>query len=121
MRVPRSWLRELTGSSYVQFGKRQINLGSVATTAKKKYEKLLQEHGFSEPNKDVSVRELVTLFLKWSKEEHESDTTDWYGRFPNDFVDQYGRLLVSQLKPYMVNNSCCREMWTQSTRRCGII
>ena len=121
MRVPQPWFRKQTGCYYVQFGKKQVNLGCSAKQAKQEYERLLKEHGFCKPEDDLTVRELVELFVEWSREHNEPSTTDWYARFLEPFSEQYGKLRVRQLKPYLVNNWVRRDSWSQATRRCGIV
>lgn len=84
--------------------------------------RLLAEGGQVPEPSHFLVASVCDLFLDYSQKNHEPDTYDWYRRFLQDFCDTYGRVAVSDLKPFHVYRWLdLHEGWGPGGRRHAVI
>jgi integrase len=121
MRVPQPFFRSHDGWWYVQIGKKQIKLAKgkdAEEEAYRQYFKTMADYGLAAaptPPKQLKVSALFDHFLEWSHKHHEPDTYDWYRFYLQSFSDLYGRMQVTELKPFCVTCWLGRQDWGDST------
>ncbi len=129
--MPRKpYFREFDGWWYAQIraGKKrkQVKLVRGRENEQEAYRafcRLMAEEGgrVPEPTR-LTVAVLCDLFLDHSERHNDRRTYDWYKKFLQDFCDQYGKVVVTDIKPFHVNRWLdLHKGWGYGSRRCAII
>jgi site-specific recombinase XerD len=74
-----------------------------------------------QPPVDASVASLCDLFPEWCEKHNSARTYELYRDFPQSFCKQCGRMRVTELKPFSVNQWLDRQTGWREARRGAII
>lgn len=87
---------------YVQIGKKQTRLGDDEDSAWKEYYRVMAEETITEASQ-ITVREVVDRFLKWTKTNRNERTWRWYDNFFKAILPALpAGLLVNDFKAHHV-------------------
>ena len=118
---PKPFFREARGLWYVQVDGKQINLGADREAAFRQYHQLMQQPtpAVALP---ISVASIVDAFLDWSQKHQAERTFDRYRDYCQSFINLFPELLVSELKPFHVQEWVDSQTgWGNTTKRNAIV
>jgi integrase len=126
MRTPaKPWYRASKHAWYVEFNGKQVRLAKGQDNYKAALDafyKLMANGAGKLPDADtLRVATVCDLFLDHSQKHNTDDTYRWYKHFLQDFCDQYGTLLVQDLKPLHVSKWLDAHAKWKGARRSAIM
>lgn len=101
---PKPFFRKSRKLWYVQIDGKQINLGPDEELAFLKYHQLMGQPKKRPVARDDSLPFIIDAFLEWVQKHRAADTYEWYRCRLQRFVDRYPNLLISELRPFHVEN-----------------
>lgn len=116
MRPYKPWFRKATNSWYVEIAGRQQPLGkhpdgcqpprkgkngwNAPPEIMTAFHRLMAADPVTLPkSQEIQVAQVCDLFLCYSNKHHKPETYNWYRYFLQTFCEQFGTLLVADLKP----------------------
>ncbi len=120
---PKPFFRENRCLWYVQVDGKQINLGADRETAFRQYHQLMQQPAQTATSTAaVSVASIVDAFLDWSQKHQAERTYSRYGEYCQSFVNLFPDLLVSDIKPFHIQEWVDSQSgWGNTTKRNAIV
>lgn len=117
MKQPKPFFRKFTGTWYVQFGKKQVNLGPDKKAAWAKYHEIMAEQrsvGLS----ITTVAQLFECYLDWCHKRRAEGTYLNARHYCRSFIATIGKKLqIFSLKPKHVSQWLDEHPgWTQTTQ-----
>jgi integrase len=105
MKHPKPWFRKANKTWYCCINGVQEKLGTDKKEAHDAYHKLMASRITVAIDRTLTVEGLKTIFLNWSKANHEPETTLWYKTFLDSFCQHEGngKLKAFQILPYHVD------------------
>lgn len=121
MKQPKPFFRRYTPSSYLQIGKRQINLGGDKKVAWEKYHQIMASRQ-DLTSAAVTVAQLFEAYLDWVQKRKAPATYLHAKHYLGSFVQSVGtRLALGRLKPTHLTKRIDRHAnWSDTTRNDAI-
>jgi integrase len=101
-RTPKPWFREDRQSWFVTIDGKRQNLGPDKTKAHQKFHELMSKPVQKRVVLPASVAVLVDQFLEWVQQHRAPDTYVWYQTRLQLFVRKWPDLLITELRPFHV-------------------
>ena len=110
------WFRKSTGQWYMTLEGKQIALGKDKSAAKAEFYTRLLEH--EKGDKEARQYTIEDVFIVWIADKTRNArpaTVHKYRYFGNSFVEAYGGVRVSAIRPHHVIQWGSTKKWSQST------
>jgi integrase len=114
---PKPYYRAQRKTWCVQIDGKQISLGPDRDEAFRTYHRLMAEGRKVEPKADLTVAEVVDLFLEHSQVVHDPGTYKVNRSRLQQVVNQFGRVIVSKLRVSAIEQWLAKLTCSQATKR----
>lgn len=114
---PKPFFKKARGVWYVEIDRKQINLGSDKDEAFRQYHQIMATPQSEATAPSDSMVAIIDAFLEWTQRNRAPDTYEWYRQRLQRFVDCYPDMLVSQVRPFHLEEWIDQYDLAKTTKR----